>query len=258
MGMSAHQATLPKQLWDKGLIEHNLFSMCYRRELGTSKRGVSAGSMTIGGLSTSLDTSPLVYAKNMARAGWFTVFVKNIYIRVGGGQSAAQDSTTSSSRNNNNHNHKKVIRVRINPRTVNSGKGVIVDSGTTDTYLSQSAAPAFNKAWREATGKAYSHSSVKLTREELQRLPTVLVQCHAHNNNGGTDPSIDNYDSIPGYTGTLDPSSPGDLLIAIPATSYMDYSPTTKLYTSRLYFTETAGGVLGSNTMQGHNVVFDW
>lgn len=56
MGMSAHQATLPKQLWDKGIIEHNMFAMCFRRELGTSKRGVSAGSMTLGGVSTSLDT----------------------------------------------------------------------------------------------------------------------------------------------------------------------------------------------------------
>jgi hypothetical protein len=47
-------------------------------------------------------------------------------------------------------------------------------------------------------------------------------------------------------------------LLAIPSVSYMDYSPVTKLYTSRVYFTETAGGVLGSNAMQGHNVVFDW
>lgn len=245
MGMSAHQATLPKQLWDKGLIEHNMFAMCFRRELGTSKRGVSAGSMTLGGVSTNLDTSPLVYAKNMAKAGWFTVFVKNIYIRVGGGQSAKDSSPPH-----------KVIRVRINPRTVNSGKGVIVDSGTTDTYLSKSAAPAFQTAWKEATGRPYSHSSVKLTQDELQKLPSILVQCHAYF--CGKDPSIDDYDAIPGYAGHLDPSSPEDLLIAIPATSYMDYSPTTKLYTSRLYFTETAGGVLGSNAMQGHNVVFDW
>lgn len=83
-----------------------------------------------------------------------------------------------------------------------------------------------------------------------------MVQCHAYG--GGKDPSIDDYDAIPGYTGHLDPTAPEDLLVAIPATSYMDYSPTTQMYTSRLYFTETAGGVLGSNTMQGHNVVFDW
>ena len=42
VGMSDHQVTLPKQLLDKGLIEQHLFSLYYRRELETSKRGVSA------------------------------------------------------------------------------------------------------------------------------------------------------------------------------------------------------------------------
>ena len=73
MGMSAHEATLTKQLWNKGVLEHNMFALCFRRELGTSKRGVPAGSMTLGGVSTNLDSSPLVYAKNMAKSGWFTV-----------------------------------------------------------------------------------------------------------------------------------------------------------------------------------------
>lgn len=111
--MSAHPATLGKQLYDKRIIEHNLFAMCFRRELGTSKRGVTAGSMTLGGFSTALDTSPMVYAKNMASSGWFTVYVKNIYIRSGGGQSAT--SRTDS----------KTIRVRVDPGLLNSGKGVI-------------------------------------------------------------------------------------------------------------------------------------
>jgi hypothetical protein len=72
------------------------------------------------------------------------------------------------------------------------------------------------------------------------------------------DPSLNDPDSIVGFVGKLDPSSPTDLLIAIPATNYMEFSPRTKQYSSRVYFTETSGGVLGSNTMQGHNVVFDW
>ena len=70
----------------------------------------------MGGILTSLDTGPIVYAKNMARVGQFTVFLKNIYIRVGGGQSA-KDSDPP----------RKIIRVHINPSTVNSRKGVIVD-----------------------------------------------------------------------------------------------------------------------------------
>jgi hypothetical protein len=244
MGMSAHPATIVKQLFDKHVIEHNLFAMCFRRELGTSKRGVTAGSMTLGGFSTALDTSPMVYAKNMASSGWFTVYVKNIYVRSGGGQSATS------------RGDQRTIRVRIDPGLLNSGKGVIVDSGTTDTYLNQAVAKEFNRAWKRATGKAYTHAPIRLTPDELRSLPTILVQCHAYTRKA--DPSIEDYGSIPGYAGGLDPRNPNDLLIAIPATSYMDYSAVTKMYTSRVYFTETAGGVLGSNAMQGHNVVFDW
>ena len=128
MGMSAHPATLPKQLFDKRIIEHNMFAMCFRRELGTSKRGVTAGSMTLGGFSTVLDTSPMVYAKNMASSGWFTVYVKNIYIRSGGGQSAAPSSP------NYSHPH-KTIRVRIDPGVLNSGKGVIGTSSAVSLQI---------------------------------------------------------------------------------------------------------------------------
>lgn len=120
MGMSAHPATLPKRLYDAGKIEYNMFAMCFRRELGTSKRGVSAGSMTFGGFSNTLDTSPMVYAKNMARIGWFTVYVKNIYIRTNGGQSAKSSDK-----------FRNTVKVAVDVNTLNSGKGVIVDSGTT-------------------------------------------------------------------------------------------------------------------------------
>lgn len=245
MGMSAHPATLPKKLYDAKKLEHNLFAMCYRRELGTSKRGVSAGSMTLGGVSNNLDTSPFVFAKNVVKVGWFTVYVKNIYVRSGGGQSARSVDPVH-----------QTIKVRLNAKTLNSGKGVIVDSGTTDTYLNKRVAADFTKAWKKATGQAYSNAPLSLTPEQLRSLPTVLIQCQAFSKN--FDPTIDDYDTIPGYTGSLDPTSPNDLLIAIPATSYMDYSPITQRYMSRLYFTESVGGVLGSNTMQGHNVLFDW
>lgn len=246
IGMSAHPATLPKQLFDAGRLEHNLFALCYRRELGTSRRGVHAGSMSLGGVSTSLDSSPIVYAKNLVRLGWYTVYVKNIYIRSGGGQSARTKGDIKG----------RTIRVSLDRNAINSGKGVIVDSGTTDTYLNKRVGREFKKAWKKITGLPYSHVPISLTPEQLHSLPTVLIQCQAATRT--KDPSIEDYSAIPGYTGDLDPSAPEDLLIAVPATNYMDYSPITKRYMSRLYFTEGSGSVLGANTMQGHNVVFDW
>lgn len=117
-------------------------------------------------------------------------------------------------------------------------------------------AKEFKRAWKKATGQAYSHAPMSLTPEQLRSLPTILIQCKAFSLDD--DPSIEDYDTLIGYAGSLDPSSPKDLLVAIPATSYMDYSTISKRYMSRLYFTESVGGVLGSNTMQGHNVLFDW
>ena len=58
--------------------------------------------------------------------------------------------------------------------------------------------------------------------------------------------------------GDIDPSAPLDVILAIPATHYMEYSPSKGTYTPRIYFTESKGGVIGANAMQGHNVLFDW
>lgn len=246
MGMSAHQSTLPKRLYDKKKIEHNMFALCFRRELGTSKRGISAGVMTLGGIDNRLDSSPMMFAKNVASAGWFTVYVKNIFIRAGGGQhgtSAIEEG-------------QHVLKIPLNLAAVNSGKGVIVDSGTTDTYLHQKLASSFASMWKAVTKKEYSHNGFLLSDDQLKRLPTILVQMRAFDTRG-SDMLSSVSDTI-GYTGKLDPTSPHDVLLAIPATNYMEYSPTTSLYTSRLYFTETQGGVLGANAIQGHNVVFDW
>jgi hypothetical protein len=42
-GMSAHPSTLPKVMYDQEKLEHNMFSICFRRELHVSKRGILAG-----------------------------------------------------------------------------------------------------------------------------------------------------------------------------------------------------------------------
>jgi hypothetical protein len=188
----------------------------------------------------------MVYAKNTKRLGWYTVQVNKIYIAKKGGRQFLFDTKDAPAL-------KDIISIPIDTAAVNSGKGVIVDSGTTDTYLNSNALPAFTKIWKEITGIEYKHSPIALTQTQLQALPTVLVQFQA------AASSFDNYPSpVMGQVGYLDQTNPMDILLAIPATSYMEYFPTMKTYASRLYFTETAGGVLGANAMQGHNVLFDW
>jgi len=253
MGMSAHEATLPKKLHEAGKIKRNLFTLCFRNSLTVEKEGINAGLMTIGGVDGRLHSTPMVYAQNVARSGWYTIYCSNVFLRTNGGQGAASDDPS----------RQHIMKIPISAEDMNSGKGVIVDSGTTDTYLHKSIAGVFGEAWKAVTGKSYSNSAVRLTRVELLRLPTVLLQIRSYD---GTAPDYDLDESglvgglsPPGLVGPkLSPQSPSDILLAIPATHYMEYSAARDVYTSRLYFTESRGGVLGANSMQGHNVLFDW
>ena len=251
MGMSAHELTLTKQMYNAGKLEYNMFAMCFRKELGTSKRGVTAGSMTLGGVSSTLDTSPMVFARNIQPYGWFTVYIEAVYVARNGGDKFLFDTPEST---------KGIIEIPIDHSKINVGRGVIVDSGTTDTYINSNVRPAFAKIWKEVTGMEYSHGPVYLTQAQLKRLPTLLIQMQATNEGPimGSSSLTSAIQPVLGQTGYLDTDRWTDLLLAIPATNYMEYSPTLKVYTSRLFFTETRGGVLGANAMQGHNVLFDW
>ena len=190
-----------------------------------SKKGISAGVLTLGGIDTRLDSSPMVFAKNLARSGWFTVYVKKVYLRPDGGQSARSDSIDD------------VMEIPADIYAMNSGKGVIIDSGTTDTYLHKSLSKPFNDAWKSVTGKPYSNAPQRLTREHLMSLPTIMIQLMPYSIEENAD--IGSPDDIIGLTGTkLDENSPHDVLLAVPATHYMEYSPSKDVYTSRFYFTE--------------------
>jgi len=247
MGLSQHEATLPRAMYDQGKIERRVFAMCFRREVVVSKKGISAGVITLGGTDTTLHTSPMLWVKNLSVRGWYTIYIKNIYLRDGGGQSARNDDPT----------HANVKRITGDTFAMNSGKGVILDSGTTDTYLHISMEKPFSDAWKKITGKAYTNNPIKLSRGDLLKLPTILIQMMAYDKH--IDPNFGSPDDIVGLAGsTLDHDSPHDILLAVPSTHYMEYSPSKGVYTSRFYFSETQGGVIGANSLQGHDVIFDW
>jgi hypothetical protein len=136
-------------MYDQGKLERNMFSLCFRRELHVSKRGIVAGRITLGGIDTRADHAPMVYAKNVATSGWFSVFVKSIYIRHNGGQYAKADVGMD----------QKVQKLDVDAHEMNSGKGVIIDSGTTDTYLHASIAKQFELAWDMATEGRWKFSN---------------------------------------------------------------------------------------------------
>ena len=53
----------------------------------------------------------------------------------------------------------------------NTGKGVIVDSGTTDTYLPRSIAPAFKRRFKDLAKRDYANAKMTLS-EKVGRVGT--------------------------------------------------------------------------------------
>lgn len=52
------------------------------------------------------------------------------------------------------------VSISSDPSVFQRGKGIIVDSGTTDTYLPKSVAKGFSIAWEAATGSVSGTSVV--------------------------------------------------------------------------------------------------
>lgn len=202
MGFSMTDDTLPFVLASRGLTENKVFSLCYR---------VGGGILTLGGVDQRIHGKHgISYVKLTKDAGWFTVNLLDIQLQE-------QKGTESKS-------------IDINSKVWNNGKGVIVDSGTTDSYLPSSISSKFSQIFKEITGVAYTQSNVALSASQLEKMPNILFIFE------GTD-------------GT-------PLTIPMPWTSYVDSVGGGK-FAFRVYLTEGSGAVLGANFMNGYNIIFD-
>lgn len=242
MGMDNAGSSFWKQMYGHSMIKEKKFSLCFARQSTTTREGTEAGAMTMGGVDTNLHLSPMVFAQNVRSSGFFTVHVTKMYLRDGSGGEFAKSSDDEA----------EVVQLDVSEQNLNSG-GVIVDSGTTDTYLNRRMADPFKAAYKLLTGKNYNNKATKMTFEEVKKLPTIMFQIKA----APTGPE----DTAPGadanLAGALDPSSPNDIVIAVPATHYMEYDESNGMYTARVYLDEGGGSVFGANTMMGHDILFD-
>eukprot|EP00804_Cyclotella_cryptica_P016088 CCRYP_004226-RA/>CCRYP_004226-RA protein AED:0.01 eAED:0.01 QI:284/1/1/1/0.5/0.33/3/2017/924 len=245
------------------------FSLCYDRQPLSSnlEKGIGSGSMTIGGSDPLLHGTPMVFADNITPAeGWYTVHIKGMFLRTKGGSLAEHGTNTDGG---------NYIRVDADEKILNGNtqetNGPIVDSGTTDTYLSALLKAPFNEAWKKALqnpGAQYNNDPVNMTLEQIQMLPTIMVVLRGHASNAGGDPALGmvghpNHapmlQSNPEDT-TPNSVSPNDVIVAIPPEHYMEESSKEAgKFTARIYFTERFGdrSILGSNVLMGHEVLFD-
>ena len=230
--------------------------MCFTHESSASKEGNPAGIMNFGGTNPELlHSTPMVFAEQKNNEGWYTVRIQAIYLRTNGGLSVEEgkgDALLPDAEYDlatNGPDMAEYTKIDSTPAAINNGE-VIVDSGTTDTYLNAKMATAFKKAWSEVTGRKYEHEAWELTEEELLNLPTIVFQLRGV-------PEDNDDPTAPGLAAELDSNNPTDILVAMPPTHYMEYSMEDKTFKSRVYLNEMHGGVLGANFMLGHDILFD-
>lgn len=130
------------------------------------------------------------------------------------------------------------------------GKGVIVDSGTTDTFFPRQAKTKFYEMYKKVSGRDFvdsDFSASELSDEEMQELPDISLE--------------------------LGEKSGETITLTIPATQYMTLQSNGK-WVGNFHFSEYSGSsklsffvfyikisrvalVLGASTMVNHNIVFD-
>ena len=215
MGMENDDTSFWKQMYGKGAIPRPQFSLCFSRSDDAEREGTGAGAITLGGVDTRLHQSPMVFAKNVKGNGFYAVHLKAVYLRAGGGLSAQTTQDDSS----------RLRKLPLGEDALNSGN-VILDSGTTDTYFSRALDGPFKSIWKELTGHDYNHNPISITQEEIAALPTILMVMSGYSDEVVGDEPTGNPDDIAGYAGHTDLSSnPRDIVLAIPASHYLEFDP---------------------------------
>lgn len=199
----------------------------------------------MGGYDKRLHTTTMVYSK-VDQTMAFVVSLRKIYLRQGGGGNSVKSSKAGL----------RVEALDIDDEVYEQYRKVSIDSGTTDSYFPYGLNSAFRKLWEELAGREYNHERMFLTTEELDDLPTILLQLKGHpdlNKDIHEDPT-----AVPGLAANFDPDNPYDIIIAIPPSHYMQHDSGSRGYVARYYFDERSStACVGANTMMGHDVLFD-
>jgi len=241
MGLKKSEMHLPSVLRQTGKIPTDQFSLCLRDERFTSKEGYHAGLMTIGGVDPAYHTGPMKYART---DGTYSVHVRSIYLEEA---SPALDAKKERSLNDRR-------KVKIDADYSSSGKHT-VDSGTTITYFSSSIADGFKKQWKSMTGFDFppnsEEESISLTKEQVSKLPTILVQLEA------AEEGCDDGPSTEAIARKLDRAHCNDVVLSFPPSHYL-YKEKGEYFINMSFDELGIGeGILGANIMQGHDVLFD-
>ena len=276
MGMDGRPGSFWQQLHDhyksNGVsgdqqdFDPKLFALCYDRQPISSELplGVGSGALTLGGSDSLFHSTPMVFAENVTpRFGWYTVHMSAMFLRTRGGSLSEPASNA------------RYVRVDADETTLNgntgSNRGVIVDSGTTDSYLPSILKSAFNEAWRQALrdpNAEYHNNRIEMTAEKVKTLPTIIVVLQGYNSGSSETKDAVGMAGHPSHASmfnSINDENPlniskNDVVVAIPPEHYMEESHSTPgTWIARVYFTERFGqqSIFGSSFMMGHEILFD-
>lgn len=224
------------------------FSLCFIRQPTEDEKaveaGFEAGALTMGGTDTRLHSTEMVYSSGATdgRERRWSVTIRKIFFRDGKAGESAVPSDKGAT----------ILQLDLEEEKINQG-GIIVDSGSTDTYFIKQLAPVFKETFFKLTNREYSNSAWTLTEEEFKAMPTLILQLASNpDENQGKDPN-----STPGLAGNFDKDHPYDVLVAVPPSHYLEYKAKTGKYTPRIYVSAGGHSTLGANVIMGHDVLFD-
>lgn len=259
-GMENSERSFWKQMYKKGKIDKEAFSLCFIHSEKIERAGSHAGAVTLGGTNVGMHKSKMVYADMFDIDGWYGVTVNAIYLkspensrRLDDGDSEEANSNTTKSLPSN------IQKLELNLGATNR-EGVIVDSGTTESYFSSSISAPFKTAFRELMGFEFHPILPKREGETnpYTDYPTIVIQLKAAYSTTDDELMDSSGNSLPGLANSLDLDHPNDILLEIPPKQYMLWSAKSKVYSNRFHMDETSNYmVIGANAMTGHDIMFD-
>jgi len=228
LGLLNSPDALPFQLKAKGITATTTFALCFR---------VGGGILTLGGVDPRVNGKSVKYAamrspratmvgKNQTDiegdvARWYGVTVLKVELISRKGEWTEIAPGMSS--------------------VYNAGKGAIIDSGSTDTFLPKAITDVFGAALIKYAGIDISQGPFSLppdvgVEKFRKSLPSFVFSLQS------ADLSSDSL------------SAPVE--VVIPPGRYLESVGTDK-YQLSVYATEAEGMVLGANFISGYNVIFD-
>ena len=207
LGLSRGNSDLLNNLHDNGMIKTKAFTTCFSEKGGY----MSLGTDTSKAAQPDINWVPAMYSSSH----WWKVEVTGVRVgetKVAGKMSAWQE-----------------------------GKGTLVDTSNTDTFIPAKLAPQFKEAFEKATGVEYIEhfglgQGYAMTEAQVAAMPSLYFDL-----NGGDERT-------------------GGATIEVKASAYLaknEYKDGKYTWRLLLHAEDPAGGVIGANSLRNHRVIFD-